>query len=228
MKQPMRDLRLIGRLPLSERVSHFVFQAPFAHEAGQYVALSAQISGATAKRYYSIASPPRPDHQIHLCIDHEGAFGSHLRRLRPGDTVACSAPAGAMRLLDPSRAAVYFAAGTGIAPLRAILLAQLTANPNAQATLVLAARYSRDLLYREEFEELAGRHGGFRFLPTVSGDDADWRGRRGRATAHVDEALAGRSGLDAYFCGQRELVHDLQERLREAGIPDERQSFERY
>ncbi len=228
MKQGMRTLRLIESRPLSGRVSHFVFQAPFAHEAGQYLALSAQISGAPAMRCYSIASPPRPDRQIQLCIQHEGDFGSHLRGLRPGDAVACSAPAGTMRLLDPGRAAVYFAAGTGIAPLRAIFLAQLTANPRAQATLVFGARHSRDLLYGDEFAELAGRLGGFRFLPTVSGEDAGWEGRRGRATAHVDEALAGRSGLDAYFCGQREMVDYLRERLPEAGIPDERQSFERY
>lgn len=224
----MRTLRLIRTRPLSGRVSHFVFQAPFAHEAGQYLALSAQISGTTAKRYYSIASPPRPDQQIHLCIQHDGDFGGHLRGLRPGDAVACSTPAGTMRLLDPGHPAVYFAAGTGVAPLRAILLTQLTANPLAQATLVLVARHSRDLLYSDEFEELASRHGGFRFLPTVSGEDAGWRGRRGRAAAHVDEALAGRSGLDAYFCGQRDMVDDLRQRLAEAGIPDERQSFERY
>lgn len=224
----MPTLELLGQQPLSSRVTHFVFQAPFAHRAGQYLALAADLGAAREQRYYSIASPPQPDRRIELCIRHDGVFGSHLASLRPGETVACSRPAGAMHLLDPDRPAVYFGAGTGVAPLRAILLEHLRANPRAEAALVLGAREPEELLYGHEFENLAARHPGFRFLPTVSGEAPDWEGRRGRAAAHLPEAVAGRGGLDAYICGHREMVALLRERLAAAGIPDERQAFERY
>ena len=133
-----------------------------------------------------------------------------------------------MRLLDAARPAVYFAAGTGVSPMRAILLAQLGANPAAEAVLLLGARYSSELLFRDEFEALAARHAGFRFVPTVSGDDAGWDGRRGRVPAHIEEAMAGLNCPDAYFCGHREMVAQLRERLAAAGIPGERQVYERY
>ena len=133
-----------------------------------------------------------------------------------------------MRLLDPCRPAVYFAAGTGVSPMRAILLAQLAANPDADATLLLGARGIDELLYRDEFEALASRHTGFRFLPVVSGIHAGWRGSRGHVTDHIAAALSGRSDVDAYFCGQPEMVTEMRAKLAAAGIPDERQSFERY
>ena len=224
----MPTIELIKQRLLTPRVSHFVFQAPFRHEAGQYVALHAVVEAAQQTRYYSVASPPSTTGQIELCIQHEGAFGSYLRSLQKGEQLECSEPAGNMRLLDAEKSAVYFAAGTGVSPMRAILLAQLAANPRADATLVLGARHSSELLYKDEFQALATQHANLRFMPTVSGEDANWNARRGRVSAHVDEAIASRSGIDAYFCGQREMVAELCESLAQAGIDDERQVYERY
>ena len=224
----MPSISLIDHRPLTHWVSQFTFRAPFEHRAGQHVALQAVISGTLVRNYYSIASPPRSDRRIELCVRHDGRFGAYLRKLRPEDTVQCSMPAGTMRLLAPDRPAVYFAAGTGIAPVRAILLSQLAANPQADALLVLGARHSKELLYREQFDALSRKHAGFQFLPTVSRDDPGWKGRRGRVTDHCAEALGGRRDLVAYFCGQPDMVAALRSRLASAGIGDERQSFERY
>lgn len=65
-------------------------------------------------------------------------------------------------------------------------------------------------------------------MPTVSGDEDGWHGRRGHVAAHMNEAMAGLDGSDAYFRGQRKMVAQLRERLAAAGIPDERQVYERY
>ena len=151
-----------------------------------------------------------------------------MRGLRPGQSVECSEPAGNMRPLAPDKASVYLAAGTGVAPVRAILLWQLAANAAADAALVLGARHSGEILYRAEFDSLAAKHSGFQFLPTISGHDPAWQGRRGRVTDHLAEALGGRTDLAVYFCGQPELVAALRSRLAAAGIGDQRQSFERY
>ena len=224
----MPKLKLIGRKPMTERVSQYSFDASLGHRPGQYVALHADVDGSTVTRYYSIASPPRPDGRIELCIRDDGAFGAHLRGLAAGDAVECSEPAGTMCLLDPALPAVYFASGTGVAPMRAILRSHLTANPEADAVLVLGARRSEELLYGDEFEALARRHPRFRYLPTLSRADASWRGRQGRVTDHVAEAIGGREGLAAYFCGQPEMVARLRTLLASAGIGEERQSYERY
>lgn len=224
----MPRIRLEFARALNDRVTHFVFAAPFAHAAGQYVALSAAIDGTPVKRYYSIASPPRGDGRIELCVQTEGAFGSHLKGLPAGAELECSEPAGRMRLLDANRPTAYFAAGTGVAPLRAILLSQLAAAPRASATLVLGGRRPADLLYRDEFEALRSKHAGFDLLPTVSGDDPNWDGPRGWVTEHFDRAITGRLCLNVYFCGPSEMVAELRARSVAVGIPDKWQGFERY
>ena len=224
----MPRIELIERGPLSPSASYLAFRAPYRHEAGQYVALSAKVDGELQRRYYSIASPPRADGRIEFCIRHGGSFGRHLSQLAPGQTVDSSRPAGNMRLLDAARGAVYFAAGTGVSPIRAILFAHLDRNPEADATLLLGARSASDLLFHDELRALADHHPGLRVLPTVSGSEPSWPGLRGRVTAHLAEALRGRTGLDAYFCGPPRMVADLRERLARAGIPDSRQCFERY
>lgn len=108
------------------------------------------------------------------------------------------------------------------------LLAQLAANSVANAIPLLGIRHCSELLFRDAFEALATRHAGFRFVPTVSGDEVGWDSRRGPVAAHIDEAMAGLNSPDAYFCGQREMVAQLPERLTAAGIADERQVYERY
>ncbi len=224
----MPILQLIASEPLSENVSQFSFLAGFPHQAGQYLAVFADINGQPQKRYYSIASPPNADQSIELCVQHEGEFGRHLLRLQPGESVESSLPAGTMQLRSADHNTAYFASGTGIAPMRAILKEQLSANPYANATLVFGAHNSRDLLYRKELVELASRHPGFRFMPTISGEDVSWPGLRGRTIAHVDTVLAANNIQDVYFCGQQEMVEQLREHLSQTGIPEEQQIFERY
>lgn len=224
----MYPIRLIESAPLSPRALHLAFCAPFRHEAGQYVALHATVRGEPMTRYYSIASPPREDGLIEFCVDGAGRFGSLLGRLRAGDEVLCSEPAGTMRVLKAAGPSVYVATGTGVAPLRAILRAQFDADPRAEAALVQGARHVADLYYRDEFESLAQRHPGFRYLPTLTAGDREWRGRRGRVAACLDEAVAGRDGVTAYVCGHPEMVADVRRRLALAGVADDRQCFERY
>ena len=132
----MPAIRLRRRRALSAQAVHLVFQAEFEHVAGQYLALG----GAGRKRYYSIASAPRADRTLDLCVDVRGDFGQYLNTLPLGAEVEAEGPAGKMRLLDARRAALYFAAGTGIAPVRAILQAHLAANPDADARLFFGAR----------------------------------------------------------------------------------------
>ena len=224
----MHRIRLLESKPLTRRVWHLAFEAPFRHEAGQHVALQATVDGEALTGYFSIASPPGRDGRIEFCLDVAGRLGRHIRDLRPGDTVACGEPSGTMRLLEAATPSVYFASGTGVAPLRAILLSQLAADLAAEAVLVQGARRSADLHFRREFEGLASSHPGFRFLPTVTRSEDGWTGRTGRVAEHVEEAVAGRSGLVAYICGQPEMVAGMRRRLAAAGIADERQCFERY
>ncbi|GIW73483.1 MAG: hypothetical protein KatS3mg103_0005 [Phycisphaerales bacterium] len=140
-----------------------------------------------AMRLYSIASPSTGEDgqgriiatTVKRLIDersdgpglHLGVTSNYLCDLRPGDVVRLSGPNG-KRFVLPARPQehdyVFFATGTGIAPFRGMVLDLLRQAPSSRIALVMGAPYETDLLYDDLFTDLAARHEGFAYLPTIS------------------------------------------------------------
>ena len=89
-------------------------------------------------------------------------------------------------------------------------------------------RHEHAILYRGEFEELARRHGNFRFEPTLTRPGPEWRGLQGRVQPHVFQALGERRDLDVYICGMKEMVDQVRALLKEAGLERKRIIVEKY
>ena len=241
--------KLIERSEIAPGLGHFVFEVQnaeaqnagsFAFVPGQFVSLTAEIGtkeiGAKKiTRAYSLASAPSVGgNRFELCLNEApgGLFSSYLFRMKPGDTVEMRPPLGTFTLRQPPRASLFIATGTGIAPFRSILQAQLTAS-SPRFTLLFGVRFESHLIYRAEFEELARRYPNFRFWPTLSRPEASWSGRTGHVQEHIDDALNGlapdgNSGLDVYLCGLKLMVDDVRTRLKAAGFDRKQIIYEKY
>ncbi len=211
----------------------FVFEAAgtesFAFTPGQFVSLVHQFDGLEVTRAYSIASAPGGN-RFELCLNRvkEGVFSPWLFAMNPGDTVDMAGPLGYFVLRNPARDALFVATGTGIAPVRSILRANLAEPRPAQATLLFGARYPASLLYRAEFDAMAATQPAFRFWPTVSRPDASWTGRTGRVQQHLLEAIGDRRDIDVYICGLREMVDDVRTILKSVGFDRKQIIVEKY
>lgn len=211
-------------------------EQPFDFEPGQHVCLSTTLDGQEVDRYYSIASAPSGSGIFELCVKPVGdgsPFGDHLAHIEPGDMFECKGPGGSFRLANPVRDAVFLASGTGITPIRAMLLHLLAGedDPNTRArfTLLYGARTPEGLYFRDEFEDLARRRENFRFWPTISGPEKQWSGLRGRVQDHLQEALGNqRQGLDFYLCGPKAMVHDVRALLAASGFDEQAVHYEKY
>jgi ferredoxin-NADP reductase len=89
------------------------------------------------------------------------------------------------------------------------------------------------LRYREEFARLSEAYPSFRFLPTVTRPDAEWKDRTGRVQAHLDEALALHTpeemvNVDIYICGLKEMVDDVRRELKARGFDRKQIIYEKY
>jgi ferredoxin-NADP reductase len=214
-------------------VRQFVFEAAgtesFAFTPGQFVSLVHQFDGLEVTRAYSIASAPGGN-RFELCLNRvkEGVFSPWLFAMNPGDTVDMAGPLGYFVLRNPARDALFVATGTGIAPVRSILRANLAEPRPAQATLLFGARYPASLLYRAEFDAMAATQPAFRFWPTVSRPDASWTGRTGRVQQHLLEAIGDRRDIDVYICGLREMVDDVRTILKSVGFDRKQIIVEKY
>ncbi len=224
--------RLLHSFELAPDVRHFEFEINDRDELrftpGQFVSIKENVAGKEVTRAYSIASPP-DGNRFALCLNRvpEGLVSPRLFALEPGEQVDVQEPLGYFTLRNPERPAVFVATGTGIAPFRSILLAALP--DSAPITLLFGVRYAQGLLYRNEFEKLAEKHAHFRFVPTVTRPDADWKGGAGRVQAHLDAALAGHfAAPDVYICGMKEMVDDVRALLKQKGFDRKQIIYEKY
>jgi NAD(P)H-flavin reductase len=144
----------------------------------------------------------------------------------PGARIEVSAPFGKGFPIAAAegRDLLLFAAGSGIAPVRALIQHVIQhRNRFRRATLFYGQRRGADFAYRAEHLDWE-RH-GVRVVLCPSDADEAWPGVRGRVQA-VARALAlggsDPSGSEAYVCGMTAMVNDVRATLQEAGVPPDR------
>jgi CDP-4-dehydro-6-deoxyglucose reductase len=225
--------RLIESVEIAPDVRHFVFEAPEVERVefmpGQFVSFTDTVRGKKITRAYSIASAPSGTNRFELCLNlvTEGIFSPHLFAMKPGDAVDMLPPLGQFVLRHPDRDSILIATGTGIAPFRSILRAHLI-ETSPSFTLLFGVRYEHSLMYRGEFEELARRFSTFRFWPTLTRPDPEWKGRTGRVQAHLKTAIGERRDVDVFLCGLRAMVDDVRNILKEMGFDRRQILYEKY
>ncbi|WP_394826187.1 ferredoxin--NADP reductase [Pendulispora albinea] len=238
---PTFEVRLTEKRQLSPAVRELTFErgdgTPFAFEAGQWISLILPRVEGELRRSYSIASPPAGSSRFQLAITHvEGGPGStFLHELAPGATLTAVGPQGFFtRPLDKTGPSLFIATGTGVTPLRSMIKTAVAVGHGLPMWLVFGVRRESDLLYRDEFEELAQKHPHIRFEPTLSRGSEVWTGRRGYVQTHVPDlwhALAnlGLGAPHAYICGLKRMVSTVRDLLRkELNATREQVHSERY
>jgi CDP-4-dehydro-6-deoxyglucose reductase len=224
--------KLISYRDLAPLTRHFDFVVPetaeFPFIPGQFVSLKQDFDGRELTRAYSIASAP-DSNRFSLCLNRieHGTFSNFLFSLQPGAELEVSEPLGYFTLRRPERPALFIATGTGVAPFRSMLFQHLSESA-APRILLLGCRYVDGLLYNTEFEDLARQHSHFSYRPTVTRPDDHWTGRIGRVQAHMDEALEGRSEVDVFICGLKEMVDHVRGLLKQKGFDRKQIIYEKY
>lgn len=183
---------------------------PFHFVAGQWLNLHVRTAdGGREKRAYSIASGPvvRP---IELAITHviDGTVSPLLHAIRAGDELSCDGPYGFFtREGDLRRApALFVGTGTGLSPLRSMLLDLLADPQHTPVTVLFGARSQGDILWREELEAVAARDPRVRVEVTLSRPEPGWQGRVGYVQAHVAELARALGEPHVFICGLSPMV----------------------
>ena len=230
--------RLVNSSPLSSYTQHLEFEmlgeSRFGFVAGQWLSVRhPKLDGEEITRAYSIASPPSEDNRFALCLNRvdDGFMSNFLCDLHQGDQIECQGPFGDFILRPPMRDTIFIATGTGVAPFRAIihwLLANQTRHLDKTLTLIFGNRTEKDIYYHEEFLKLATDHPNFRYLPTLSRGDSEWKGLRGYVQEHVTSIALGRTDMHAYVCGLDKMVRANRDLLKSLGWDRKSILYEKY
>ncbi|HAP41119.1 MAG TPA: hypothetical protein DCQ94_15375 [Nitrospira sp.] len=197
--------------------------ASISFKAGQFVSFEVPKEGQPrpVTRPYSIASPPEQQDRILLVLNlvQGGPGSSYLFGLREGDRTSFKGPAGAFYLRDDeTKDLLFVATGTGIAPMRSMILAQLQRQPDRPVTLFWGLRSQRDLYWQDELEALAAAHPHLTVVTTLSRPEPGWQGASGRVTALVEERISSVSNLAVYLCGGSGMIKDVTARINAKGL----------
>lgn len=189
-----------------------------AYQAGQYVLLS-DTAHQLPPRSYSIANAPRADGRVSLLVTRypEGPTSAWVHdAVRPGDEVALAGPYGTFVLGDDrSSPILLLAAGSGLAPIRALAEALLAGDPARRVTLFFSARTAGDTIEHARFQDWARTHPGFRYLLTLTRDPA--APRRRRIPALLPDTLGSLRGWEVFVAGPSGFVTDCAAAVRALG-----------
>jgi len=157
----------------------------FSFTAGQVVMVG--LSGSPLRKPYSIASAPwevatSGIMQVLVQVEDSGGLDPHLELALPGTPLDVDGPFGAFALPpDVSRPLLFVAGGTGVAPLRSMLIERLSRPTSAPIAFVYSARSMEEFAFRGELDALAAA-GRIPVHLTVPRDrNARWRGPTGTA-----------------------------------------------
>lgn len=231
---------LVARHDLTDDLARFTIRpdggVPAFHP-GQYVSLGLGGDGAPVLRPYSIASAPLQRDELELLIRRldGGAFTSRLWAAEPGTRLWVGPPRGLFTLRAGDAAAaeeagtplLFLSAGTGLAPVMAMLGSLATRPTRPSAILLHGATRVPELAYRDRLEGWS-RQGWLTHRPTISRPDdpanAGWGGATGRVEAHVEQVLSEQgidpSRLRVFACGNDGMVAASREALGRLGVPE--------
>jgi Na+-transporting NADH:ubiquinone oxidoreductase subunit F len=206
---------------------------------GQYVQLL--VPGTDQFRAYSIASPPSGRTEFELIIRYvPGGLctGWVHKALDVGDRVKLTGPFGDFYLReDSNREIVAIGGGSGMAPMRSIIMHLAEQGMPRKVTLFFGARAKRDLFYIDEFRQLEERFANFRYVPALSepGPADRWDGEVGFVTQVVGRHLTGDGGRgtggdgrEAVLCGPPPMIDAAMRILPRLGVPAEHTYFDKF
>jgi|SRR5581483_4856267 len=193
--------------------------------AGQYISIEVtEMREGHARlnnRPYSIVSPPEENDVLKLCVNlvTGGPGSSYLHSLNRGDKVTFLYPMGYFTIHDEAATSLLFVAtGTGIAPIKSMILHLLQSGSTRPMNLYWGLRKEEDLYYQEEFASLAEQHPFFKYFITLSRPSPTWQGMRGRVTEHLRQMIGSIENTEAYLCGNGEMIKEVRTLLIERGI----------
>jgi len=199
----------------------------------QFVVPAYELTPDPVYRAYSISSAPSRRNTIELEIRlvPNGICTTYVfQHLRVGDPVTINGPYGEFYLRDSDRDIIFVAGGSGMAPIKSILLDMAEKGIRRKATYFFGARSARDLFLVEEMRALEKQLPDFQFVPALSAPAPEdrWEGETGLITEVLDRRFQHLDHHEAYLCGSPGMIDASVKVLRSKGLPEELIFYDKF
>ena len=193
-------------------------QSTFNYLPGQYVNF---IKG-DYKRSYSVANYNKFSNLVFFIKRYQGGlFSNYLfNEAKVNDLLRIEGPIGTFFLRNTDKKNIIFlATGTGIAPVKAILEQMNddnTGRPNKNIFLFFGGRFSEDLFWKPEFNNI-----NVNFIPVLSRSELGWDGLTGYVQNILLSKTINLSDSVVYACGSENMINDSHKILIRNGLSED-------
>jgi ferredoxin-NADP reductase/predicted pyridoxine 5'-phosphate oxidase superfamily flavin-nucleotide-binding protein len=240
--ESVRSLRLIDKVPESNDVTSFVFEArdggPLAaFEPGQHLPIELSLPGANepARRTYSLSSSPNDDrYRITVKREPKGLVSGHLHdAVEPGAIIESRRPAGDFMMTCNICPLVLVSAGVGVTPMVSILHTVASENSDRPVWFVHGARDSNHHPLANEVRELIANRPNITVhvaysRPGTEDEPGTHYDSKGRVTGALLADLVQNVDTHYFLCGPTRFMADIQANLEQQGVPADQIHFESF
>jgi Na+-transporting NADH:ubiquinone oxidoreductase subunit F len=205
-------------------------------KAGQFIQFEVPpyaLTDDAVYRAYSLASSPSVHDRVELemRLVPNGICTTYVHKyLKVGDEVTLNGPYGEFHLNDSEREIICVAGGSGMAPIKSILLRLNEQHSPRRIRYFFGARSVRDLFLVDEMRALEKSLPDFKFVPALSAPDAGaaWTGETGLITEVMGRQVTSVENAEAYLCGSPGMIDACVAVLRAKGLPAERIYYDKF
>ncbi|MDH3661302.1 MAG: pyridoxamine 5'-phosphate oxidase family protein [Alphaproteobacteria bacterium] len=240
--ESVRSLRLIKKVPESDDVTSFIFEArdggPLAaFEPGQHLPIELSVPGTKepARRTYSLSSSPS-DGRYRITVKREpaGLVSGHLHdNVEPGSIIDSRRPAGDFMMTCNICPLVLVSAGVGITPMVSILHTVVSEGSDRPVWFVYGARDGNHHPLANEVRDLVEHHPNISLHVAYSrpgtGDEAGKHyDSEGRVTGALLAELVQNVDAHYFLCGPTRFMAEIQANLERQNVPNDQIHFETF
>jgi ferredoxin-NADP reductase len=214
----------------------FVSDEPLQYLPGQFLQISVPIPDGPrpfTRRSFSISSSPTEAERLQITVKRNpgGVVSNYLHReVQVGTVLPIRAPFGRFTWSEGEALRIcLIGAGSGVTPLRAILRSIVARALPVRGVLLVFNRIREDIIFYDEFCEIARSVPGVRVIFSLTDPDPDWSGAAGRLSDSLLDAAfqEGRPEL-VYLCGPPSMMEAAIQILVARGIKTEQIKTEAY
>lgn len=215
----------------------------FSWTAGQHLAVRFVLNGEEERRSYSISSSPVSGEPMQITVKRvvDGRVSNHINNtINKGDTIEVIPPFGSFCLTaEPHerRTHYFFAAGSGITPLYAMLHSVMCNEPHSFACLAYGNKNAGSILFSEKLARLAETHSERLAVEHVLSAPSLWQQFKywrkgtidsGAVNAMISEHPPYAQDTRYYICGPGSMNESVRTALMQLDVPAYRIHTESY